>query len=430
MRLIAYLKIPVYGVGVSVGVKGVGVAKGKLTDRTVRSLKAGTYGDGAGLYLQVLESGARSWLYRYKHGGKTTWLGLGGYPAVGLAEAREAALEAKRKVTAGTDPLEAKKQAKAERESLRGATFKKVAEQYIAAKRVGWKNAKHADQWRSTLEAYAYPVIGNMPVSSVTVAEVKAILEPIWTEKPETASRVRGQIENILNYAAAHNEKMGDNPARWHGRLQHMLTARSEQKTPQAAVKHHAAAPYDTLPALMAKLGESQGAAAACLRFAILTAARSGEARGVTWDEIDLDAAVWTVPAARMKASKEHRVPLSPAAVAVLKSNMLPDNAQKPAGGLVFRGGVEGRPLSDVAVAKALRVAGGQGYTPHGMRSSFRDWAAAKTDYPREICETALAHGNRDKVEAAYLRGDHFEKRRKLMEVWAMHCLGLKAEAS
>jgi integrase len=392
----------------------------KLTDRTVKALPAGTWGDGAGLYLQVLPSGARTWLFRYKKAGKTTWMGLGGYPTVGLAEAREAAGQAKRTIKAGTDPLGARKAAKAEREALDSHTFAAVAGRYIAAHKAGWRNEKHVGQWLATLQTYAYPQIKDKAVSTVTVADVLAILEPIWTEKPETASRVRGRIEAVLDYATARKLRFGENPARWKGHLDHLLPARAKV----AKVEHHAALPWLDAPALIAKLAESKGMAAACLRFLALTAARSGEARGAKWSEIDMAAKVWTIPAERMKAAREHRVPLTDTALAILRAAYPPGATEKPDSGLVFPGGKPGAPLSDVALAKALHTAGAGDFTVHGMRSTFRDWAAESTAFPREVCEAALAHGNKDKVEAAYLRGDHFEKRRKLMEAWATYATG------
>lgn len=393
---------------------------GKLTDRTVKAVKTGTHSDGGGLYLQVLGSGARSWLFRYKKADKTTWLGLGGYPVIGLAEARIAALAALRQVKAGIDPKEAKKAAKAEGQALAEATFQKQAEQYIEKHRKGWKNAKHTEQWTASLEAYAYGRIGEKPVNSVTVADVLGVLEPIWTEKPETASRVRGRIENILDYATARGLRSGENPARWKGHLDHLLPPRAKV----AKVQHHAAVPWQDLPAIMAKLGESKGVSAACLRFLTLTAARSGEARGATWSEIDMNAKVWTIPGDRMKAGRDHRVPLAAPVLAILRAAYHPGATEKPASGFVFPGAKTNQMLSDVAVAKALSAAGGGAFTVHGMRSAFRDWAAESTAFPREVAEAALAHGNKDKVEAAYLRGDHFEKRRRLMDIWAAHATG------
>jgi integrase len=308
---------------------------GSLTDKKVKSLAAGTYGDGAGLYIQVTPGGARSWLYRFKKGTKTTWAGLGGYPTVSLSEARIAAADAKRQVRAGLDPIEAKKEAKAAREEAAGRTFKVAAELYIAGQQPGWRNAKHGAQWTATLLRYAYPIIGEKHVSAVSVDHISAILEPIWAVKPETASRVRGRIESVLDYAKSKRWRTGENPARWKGHLDKMLPARAKV----ARVEHHAAVPWADLPAVMAKLAASSGTAAACLRFATLTAARSGEARGALWEELDMRAGTWTIPRERMKAGAMHRVPLSPAALAILRAAYPPGVTEQPAAGLVFPGG-------------------------------------------------------------------------------------------
>jgi integrase len=374
---------------------------------------AGFHGDGGGLYLRIAE-GRRSWLFRYKIGKKTHWMGLGPDSDVGLKEAREAALAARNQLRAGVDPIEARKAAKAARTAETAQTFKAVAGEYIEAHRAGWRNPKHAAQWEATLKAYAYPVIGERPVAKVSTADIQAIIKPIWETKTETASRVRGRIENILDYAAAHHMRTGDNPARWAGHLEHSLPARAKV----AKVEHHAAMAWRDMPAVVTKLAAGGGMGALCLRFTILTAARSGEARGARWNEIDLAAGVWTVPGDRMKAGVEHRVPLSAAALAVLEAVKPSRDADD---GLVFQGGRKGKPLSDVALSKAL-AAVAHGVTVHGCRSTFRDWAAESTNFPREIAEAALAHTNKDKVEAAYLRGDHFEKRARMMDAWAVHC--------
>ncbi|HUN01067.1 MAG TPA: integrase arm-type DNA-binding domain-containing protein [Halothiobacillus sp.] len=375
----------------------------------------GYHGDGGGLYLRIAE-GRRGWFFRYKIGGRQRWMGLGPAGDVSLAEAREAATQARKQLKAGIDPLEAREDAKQAREAAAGQTFEIVAESFIKANKPGWRNEKHAAQWEATLKAYAYPVIGKKPVAGVTVADVLKIIEPIWTEKPETASRVRGRIENILDYATARKLRSGENPARWKGHLDHILPARSKV----AKVVHHAALAWADLPATMTKLADSTATSAACLRFLVLTAARSGEARGARWGEIDMTGKVWTVPGDRMKAGRDHRVPLSAAALAVLQA-IKPEAVDLEA--LVFEGGRAKRPLSDVAVSKALATVA-DGVTVHGMRSAFRDWCAERTSFPREISEAALAHSNNDKVEAAYLRGDHFEKRRRLMEQWGTFCTG------
>ena len=390
------------------------MAEGKLTAMQVNRLtKPGHHGAGGGLYLRVRED-RKVWFFRYKVAGKTHWLGLGAYPDYTLAEAREAARQCRRQLREGIDPLEARRAAKAATQEAEGLTFQMMAEKYIKAHEAEWKNEKHAAQWAATLKVYVHPVMGNKPVHIVGVADVLEALEPIWTEKPETASRIRGRIEAVLNYAAARNLRSSENPARWRGHLDHLLPARAKV----ARVEHHAALPWADLPRLVERLGESKGIAALCLRFLILTAARSGEARGAIWAEIDMEAGIWTVPPERMKAGREHRIPLSDPAMAVLGE--MAQLGTEP-GKLAFPGAVKDRPLSDVALNKALATAGGGEHTVHGMRSTFRDWCAERTAYPREVAEAALAHTNKDKVEAAYLRGDHFEQRRRLMADWAAY---------
>ena len=389
---------------------------GKFTDAKVRSLKAGTHADGAGLYLQVRDATHRSWLYRYKTAGRERWMGLGSYPEVGLAEAREAASEASKVHRAGIDPLGQRRAARAEA-AARAAlnTFSEVAGAYIAAHRAGWSNAKHAGQWQTTLSTYAFPVIGGLSVAAVDTGHVTRILEPIWQAKPETASRLRGRVEAILDYATARGWRTGENPARWRGHLAHTLPSRRKI----ARVEHHAALPWTEMGAFLVALGEREASVAAmALRFTILTAVRSGEAIGARWSEIDLDAAVWTIPAKRMKMGAEHRVPLSEAALDVLREVAKLRQGE----GLVFPGIPASKPLSSAALFKMLRRMNRADITVHGFRSTFRDWCAETTNYPREVCEAALAHSVGDRVEAAYRRGDLFEKRRKLMDAWADYC--------
>jgi integrase len=283
-------------------------------------------------------------------------------------------------------------------------TYKDCAERYIEAHRAGWKNAKHAAQWGATLDSYVYPIMGKLPVDSVDTGLVMRALEPIWTEKPETASRVRGRIESILDWATVRGHRQGDNPARWRGHLDNLLPARAKVRR----VEHHAALPYGDMGAFMAELRQQPGLAARALEFAILTAARTGEVIGATWAEIDLEARVWTIPASRMKAGREHRMPLSEAAMAIL--NGLPKGGDQP-----FR-------MSNMAMLKLLQRMGRKDVTTHGFRSTFSDWCAERTNYPSEVREMALAHTVGDKVEAAYRRGDLFEKRRQLAEAWAKFC--------
>jgi integrase len=328
-----------------------------------------------------------------------------------------------RRLRDGEDPIERRRAEREEAERQREArrTFRGVADLYIAAHESAWRNPVHKAQWRSTLDAYVHPVIGETAVSDISTDDVLRILTPIWAEKPETASRVRGRIggriESILDYATARRWRPAvDNPARWRGHLAHMLPARRKL----ARVEHHAALPWQDVPAFMAKLRAQTATAARALEFTILTAARTGEAIGARWSEIDIDNALWTVPAERMKGGRAHRVPLSAAALAVLR-HMLP---LRPAGGdsFVFPGLRPGRPLSSMAMLKLLARMGHGDLTVHGFRSAFRDWCEEATHTPHAVAEAALAHAVADKVEAAYRRGDLFEKRRALMEDWAAYC--------
>lgn len=370
-------------------------------------------GGVAGLMLQVQESGSRSWLLRVMVGGKRRDMGLGGYPDVGLADARAAAREARAKVRDGVDPIE---EARAKRSALAAATaaaltFRQCSERYLAAHKSGWRNEKHAAQWASTLETYAHPHLGNLMVRDVALAHVMNVLQPIWTTKTETASRLRGRIEMVLDWAAAHGYRDGLNPARWRGHLDKLLPKPSKV----AKVEHREALPVGEVGAFMEKLRAMPGVGARALEFAILTAARSGEVRGMTWDELDTEAKTWTVPGERMKAGREHRVPLSAAAVALIK-------AQPRIGGspYVFAA-ARGGQLSDMTLSAVTRRMGAA-CVPHGFRSSFRDWVGERTSYPGDMAELALAHTISDKVEAAYRRGDMFDKRRQLMADWAAFC--------
>ena len=363
-----------------------------------------------GLALQVLPTGSRSWVLRATIGSRRRDMGLGGFPGVTLAGAREAARKARELIRSGVDPIDQGRAARSELRAKQAATltFKQCAEKYISAHRAGWKNAKHIQQWENTLAAYAYPVFGSLAVRDVGLAHVLQVLEPIWTEKNETAVRLRGRIESVLDWATTRGQREGVNPARWRGHLDKLL-AKPDKVT---KVEHHAALPVGEVGAFMVRLQRAEGMGARALHFAILTAARSGEVRGAKWSEIDLDAKVWTVPADRMKAGKEHRVPLPDAAVELLKA--LPQ-VDKP--DLVFPA-VRGGQLSDMTLSAVLRRMGVPA-VPHGFRSTFRDWAAERTAYPRDVAEMALAHAIGDKVEAAYRRGDLFEKRRHMMNDWA-----------
>lgn len=363
-----------------------------------------------GLALQVLPSGARSWVLRVMVAGKRRDMGLGGYPAVTLAQARDLARAAREKVKSGIDPIEESRAARSAQAASRAAalTFEQCALRYIEANASGWKNAKHAQQWRNTLEQHAFPVMGKLLVRDVALSHVLAVLEPIWQTKTETASRLRGRIETVLAWATVRKYRQGDNPAQWRGHLDKLLPKPSKV----ADVEHHAALPIGSMGAFMASLRAADGMGARALEFVILTATRSGEVRGATWPEIDLEAKVWTIPAERMKAGKEHRVPLCDAAVALLKA--LP----RMAGTEVVFPGTKGQPLSDMTLAAVMRRMKVDA-VPHGFRSTFRDWAGERTNHPREVIEHAMAHRLKDKAEAAYQRGDLFEKRRRLMGDWA-----------
>jgi integrase len=343
-------------------------------------------------------------------------MGLGPLLDVSLAEAREAAGVCRRLLREGVDPIEQRRITRIGADTAHGLTFREVAERYLAANEGTWRNDKHRYQWRQTLEV-AHAVFGTRPVASVVTGDVTSVLEPIWRVKTETAKRLRGRIETVLDYATAQGWRSGDNPARWRGHLANILPA------PQriARVEHHAALPWPQMAEFMAALRDEIGIAARALEFTVLTAARTGETLGATWQEIDLDAALWTVPAARMKAGKEHRVPLSPAAVKVLHE-MLPLRGAVRGPDWVFPGGRAGKSLSNMSMNMLLRRMGQDGLTVHGFRSCFRDWCAEATTHPREVAEQALAHILSNKVEAAYRRGDMLEKRRRLMEEWAVFC--------
>ena len=378
-----------------------------LTARKVETAGPGRHTDGRGLMLYVKPSGTRSWVLRYQMNGRRRDLGLGAWPEVTLAMARERAIDARRQVAEGTDPL-------AEKHKIAALSFEKAASALIESKRSGWRNEKHAAQWPSTLKTYAHPKIGRMDVRDVGTQDVLATLRPIWSEKPETASRVRQRIEAVLDYASAMGARSGDNPARWRGHLDHLLP----KPTKVRAVQHHPAMPWRDVPEFLTALSNRDGMAARALAVVVHTAARSGEVRGMRWSEIDLDERVWTVPASRMKAGKEHRVPLTGAAINLIGNARGEDD-------LVFPGGKRlDRPLSDMSLTAVLRRMGLGNVTVHGFRSSFRDWAGETTAFPREVIEAALAHRLKDKAEAAYARGDLFDKRRDLMQAWSDYLAG------
>jgi integrase len=392
--------------------------------------KAGMHHDGGGLYLQVTPGGA-SWVLRYMLNGKAREMGLGPLELYGLADARAKALDARRLRHEGIDPIEHRRAHRARQrlDAAKAITFKECAETYIGSHRAGWRNGKHADQWGATIATYAEPVIGALPVQAIDTALVLKVLEPIWTIKPETASRLRGRLESILDWAKVRGYREGENPARWRGHLDKLLPARAKVRK----VEHHAALPYAELPAFMTALRAQEGTSARALEFAILTAARTGEVIGARLDEIAEREKVWTVPGERMKAGKEHRVPLSPRALAIVNGidhqpeSDQRDGARSEAGAFVFPGGKTSKPLSNMALLMLLRRMGRDDLTAHGFRSTFRTWAAERTNFPREVIEAALAHTIGNKVEAAYQRGDMFEKRRRLMEAWTQFCASAAA---
>jgi integrase len=385
----------------------------RALDVTRTNLEPGMHPDGGGLYLRVAQGGSRQWIFRYRKAGKLTDMGLGGVASVSLTQAREQAAEARSMLVAGKVPLAAKKERKAFQHvaQTRGVTFERAARDCIEARKSGWRNAKHAAQWTATLETYAFPTMGKVPVAEIDITMVLRVLQPIWDKKTETASRVRQRIEAVLDYAKVRELRTGDNPARWKGHLSGVLPARTKVQK----VQHQPAMPYREVPSFIARLNGQQGVTALALEFLILTAARSAEVTGAAWDEVDLKTATWTIPGNRIKAGREHKVPLSKRAMDIVKT--LPHVESH-----IFSGLKQGSGLSSGAFRALLERMGVEDIVPHGFRSSFRDWAAEQTNYPREVAEAALAHVTGDKVEAAYRRSDLFEKRRKLMEAWASYC--------
>jgi integrase len=384
----------------------------KLTVAEAQAFQGpGKLGDGDGLWL-IARSGRRAWHFHYMRAGKAREMSLGNADLITLAEARNLHREARLLLARGIDPLEQRReQAEAEATgNVPAHTFTEAAAAFIAAHAAGWRNAKHAQQWRNTLATYAEPIIGTMVLGAIDTNDVLRILMPLWAIKPETASRVRSRIENVLDYAKARGWRDGPNPALWRGNLQLLLPAKGKVRK----VEHHAALDWREAPDFWRKLAERDGMGVRALRFAILTAVRSGEVRGATWSEIDLDAAIWTIPAARMKAERAHRVPLAGPAVSILR----PLAEAKDGSGLVFFGLKRNTPLSDMTLTAVLRRMGRGDLTAHGFRSTFRDWAAETTAHPNHVVELALAHAIGDKVEAAYRRGDLFEKRAALMADW------------
>lgn len=378
-----------------------------------RKTKPGRYGDGGGLWLQVSSYGSKAWVFRYMLDGKARHMGLGSVDTFSLKEARERARLARQLVADGVDPIETKraKRSSSSAASAKRITFKEAAERFIKAKGGEWRSPVHRQQWENTLATYAEPIIGNLSVAEIETAHIVNVLEPIWREKTETANRLRGRIEAVLNWATTHKYRSGENPARWRGHLQNLFPAKAKI----AKAVSHPAMPYAALGGFMERLRDRDGVSARALEFTILSAARTGEVREAEWGEFDLDAKVWTIPAERMKARKEHRVPLSARAVELLKA--LPRE-----GDYVFPGARPKKPLSDMAMLELLRGMEGNGLTVHGFRSTFREWAGEMTAHPREVIEHALAHQLADKAEAAYQRGSLFPKRVRLMDDWAKFC--------
>jgi integrase len=377
----------------------------KLTARKVATAKPGKYSDGGNLHLIVSETGARKWVLRFTWRGRAKEMGLGSAAGVPLADAREKAASARRQIAQGQDPID-------ERKRDGGIpTFGEMADDVRETLSAGFRNEKHKAQWKSTLETYAAPLRAK-PVDTIATGDVLSVLKAIWTTKAETASRVRGRIEKVLDAAKAKGFREGENPARWRGHLDHLLPRPSKLSR-----GHHAAMPYEEVAAFIAKLRGREATSALALELCVLTAARSGEILGMRWSEIDLDKEVWTVPAARMKAGREHRVPLASRAVSILRQL-----GKVSTGEFVFPGHARNKPLSNMAMEMVLRRMKIEDATVHGFRSSFRDWAGNISSAPREVVETALSHVIGDKAEQAYRRSDALEKRRKLMEAWATYC--------
>jgi len=401
----------------------------KLTPKDIENFsKVGTYGDGDGLYFQISANGSKSWIYRYQINKHRRWCGLGTFPNVRLAQARKERDRLKLKVKAGIDPLAEREQnILLEQEKRRGKevqkqTFSKCAEAYIESKRHEWKNKKHGQQWENTLKTYAYPVIGDLPVADIELDHVLQILKPIWLTKTETATRVRNRVELILDYASVLKYRSGENPARWRGNLDKLLAAPTKVKESQGS-GHHSALPYEDIHDFIEELKRQEGLAAKALQFTILTATRTSEVLNAEWKEFDLDKGVWVIPKERMKAGKAHRVPLSKPVRAILESI-------KSDGRYVFPGMKKGKSLSNMAMNNVLKRMERTDITVHGFRSTFRDWVAEKTNFPRRVAETALAHKLKDGAEAAYQRGDLLDKRRGMMDAWASYCFDQKSNVT
>ncbi|QQC64391.1 tyrosine-type recombinase/integrase [Paraburkholderia ginsengisoli] len=387
--------------------------------QVTRAKRPGVYSDGGGLYLQITRTLCKSWLFRYMRHGKKRGMGLGPIHTVSLAEARILALDCRRQLLTGVDPLDDKlaKQRAAKRERTKSLPFRDCASKYIEAHRESWKNEKHAAQWESTLTTYAHPIVGDMMVAEIDTDEIIKVLEPIWKSKTETASRLRGRIESVLAWATVNRFRSGENPARWKGHLDQLLARPSRLQK----VQHHAALPYADISSFMCQVRTQEGAAAIALQLAILTACRTNEVIGACRSEIDLQSAIWTIPEERMKAGREHRVALSTASIALLKPLL-----ETGSSNFVFPASTKDKHLSNMAMLQLLKRMKREDLTVHGFRSTFKDWARETTEYPREVSEAALAHAIGDQTEAAYARGDLFAKRACLMQDWANYVAGQK----
>jgi integrase len=393
---------------------------GKLTILKVKNLKTpGRYGDGHNLWLQISEGGGKSWAFRYTRAGRGHQMGLGPVDLVSLAEAREKARECRKMLLDGIDPIEDRRM-KLSGRNAKAVTFAEAAKRYIAAHEASWRNEKHRYQWTQTLTNYAGPVIGALDVAKIETNHILQVLEPIWIEKADTATRLRGRIEAVLDWCKVRGLREAENPARWKGHLKHLLPARNKQN----GIKHYSALPWREMPAFMAELRAFDTIGSKALQFTILSATRTGETIGAQWPEVDFENRVWAIRAQRMKAGKEHRVPLSVEALAILED--MPRFDGNP---FIFPGAKKARGLSNLAMLMTLRRIR-PNLTVHGFRSSFRDWAGEATNHPREVCEQALAHTVNNQVERAYRRGDALEKRRALMQDWADYLDGLKSDAT
>ena len=394
---------------------GSGRLLNRLSDVAIRAKKRPGYcADGGNLYLRVAPGGAKGWIFRFTVAGRTRDAGLGSYPTVTLVKAREEAGKCRRLLAAGLDPIDARREERqaARLKAAKTKTFEECAREFISARELGWRSAKTSPLLHASLKRYVYPTLGPLPVQAIDTDLVMKVLEPIWGEKPTTASRLRGSIEAVLNAARARGYRSGENPAAWRGHLDQLLPRRSKVRR----IRHHAALSYWEVPSFMERIRAREGMSARALELMILTATRTSEAFGARWDEVDLKHRTWTIKAERMKSGRPHRIPLSERAISILE-----EMAEIQVNEFVFPGMKQGRPLSDMG-ARILLSELRPGVTKHGFRSSFRDWAAETTSFPNHVLEMALAHAVPDAVEAAYRRGDLFEKRRKLMEAWAEYC--------